>query len=148
MPGKYIQPSLIEQIRALLASREGRSFLTTNAWTEGMPIVTGKAHEALETTMGLLSLHQRPALIAMAEPASDDLRLLYVSDLSRALKIVPCLPTQFSLWDLFKTTEVSGLLTFRVKQWKLSRMAHALPFFNPYQASTVGAYRPELARSL
>lgn len=146
MPGKYIQPSLIEQIRALLASREGRSFLTSNSWVEGMPIITGKAHESLETTMGLLSLHQRPALIAVAEPESEDLRLLYVSDLSRALQIVPCLPKHFSLWDLFKTADLAGLLTFRVKQWKFSRMAHALPFFNPYQTSTVGAYRPELAR--
>lgn len=148
MPGKYIQPSLIEQVRATLASREGRNFLTNNFWTEGMPIVTGKAQEPLETTMALLASHQCPALIAMADPESDDLRLLYVSVLTPALEIVPCFAKHSSLWDLFQAADLSGLLTFRVKPWKFSRVAHALPFFNPYQSSTVGAYRPEFARSL
>lgn len=144
MSRTHVKPTLAEQLKLLVNSREGRKYLECHSWVPGMPIVTGVLSEPISETMGLVSTRPGPSLVAVEEPLTEELRLLYVSEPSRALLVVPPVSARMTLWELFESARRLCLVTFRIPQWKYSAVAHELPAFRLSQLECKGLYRHEL----
>ncbi|MGH3654637.1 hypothetical protein [Glutamicibacter sp.] len=91
--------------------------------------------EALDDVMGLVSVHKGPVLVAMMEKATGELKFLHVSEPSPVLEVVPASAPRCKINGLFSHAERTGMATFRVKYWKYSAVAHAIPVFESGSSS-------------
>lgn len=131
MPGRIVRATTAERVSELLGSREGRRHLTAHGWVQGMPVVMAAPAETLNDVMGLVSLHGCSVLIAMIDVQSDELKFVHVSTPNPALRSVSVEKDRTRAQELFTRTENEGLVTFRVKYWESSAVAHPLPVFRP-----------------
>ncbi|MGZ2224020.1 hypothetical protein [Glutamicibacter nicotianae] len=92
-----------------------------------MPIVMTRATESVEDAMGMVSIHSRAALVAMLDPATKDLRMLYVSTPQAALKKVRATPPGRTMGDLFEQLGSALIIELRVKFWHHTAVAHIIP---------------------
>lgn len=141
MPGRLVRSQTAQRVAALLGSREGRKHLAAFGWKQGMPVVMTQPSEPLDDVMGLVSVHKSPVLVAMAEMETGELKFLHISEPSAALQVVPPCGPRTRASDLFEQAEQTGMRTFRVKYWKHSAVAHAIPSFDE-TAVTLGAGLP------
>lgn len=130
MPGRLVRSQAAQRAAELLGSREGRKHLGAYGWAPGMPVVMTQPLEALDDVMGLVSVHKRPVLVAMLETQTDELKFLHISEPSPVLEVVPGSAPRSTISDLFGQAESSGMTPFRVKYWKHSAVAHAIPAFD------------------
>lgn len=126
MPGRYVRSATAIRVSEFLGSRAGRRYLETHAWTEGMPIIISQSHESLTDAMSLVATQGNVALVAFLDPATAELRFIYVSLPNRALGIVPPEPPQRTVADLYQAAAQSFAYTFRIASWKFSAIAHAI----------------------
>ena len=92
MAGRIARTQTALRVADFLAPREGKAHLSEYGWSPGVPIVMTRATESVEDAMGMISIHSRAALVAMLDPATKDLRMLYVSTPQAALKKVRATP--------------------------------------------------------
>jgi len=64
-------------------------------------------------------------------PPSEALRFIHVSPPNAVLEIVDELPRNTRTCALFEQSEARGMLAFRVRYWKHSAIANAVPVFTP-----------------
>ncbi len=129
MPGRLVRSQTAQRVAVLLGSREGRKHLGAYGWKSGMPVIMTQPTEKLDDVMGLVSVHQGPVLVALTDPRTDVLKFLHISENSPALEVVKESDPGCLIGDLFHDAEHCGMKTFRVKYWKHSAVAHAIPFF-------------------
>ena len=130
MPGRLVRSQTAQRVAQLLGSRKGREHLAAFGWKPGMPVIMTQPSEKLDDVMGLVSVHQGAVLVAMTEPCTDELRFLHISEPSPALKVVESCPPERAIISLFEQAERAGMSMFRVKYWKYSAVAHAIPVFD------------------
>lgn len=130
MPGRLVRSQTALRVAELLGSREGRRHLGNYGWTQGMPVVMTQPLEPLDDVMGLVSVHRRPVLVAMVETQTDELKFLHISEPSPVLEVVRPSAPRTKIKDLFDEAEQNGMTSFRVKYWRYSAVAHAVPAFN------------------
>lgn len=141
MPGRIVRSKTAERVAELLGSREGRKHLSQFGWVEGMPVVMSESHEALDDVMGLVSVHGRAVLIAMIDPRSEQLLFLHISAPNPALSIVNSVAEGTNISSLFEAAEHEGMMTFRVKYWKYSAVAHLIPAYQATATAERLSYR-------
>lgn len=129
MAGRLVRSQTAQRVAELLGSREGRKHLASFGWKQGMPVVMTHPHEKLDDVMGLVSVHKGPVLVAMTETSTEELKFLHISEPSPALEVVTQSDPDSRISNLFQAAERSGMSTFRVKYWKYSSVAHAIPTF-------------------
>lgn len=139
--GRIVRSKTAERVTELLGSREGRKHLSQYGWVEGMPVVMSESQEALEDVMALLSVHGRAVLVAMLDPRSADPLFLHVSAPNPALSIVNSVAQGTSIGALFEAAEHEGMMTFRVKYWKYSAVAHLIPAYRATATEAQLSYR-------
>ncbi|UYQ78889.1 hypothetical protein OF385_07055 [Glutamicibacter sp. JL.03c] len=86
--------------------------------------------EDLDDVMGLVSVHRQPVLVAMINAETDELKFLHVSEPSPVLEVVPPRSPRTTIKDFFSEAEHRDLVSFRVKYWQHSAVAHAIPVFD------------------
>lgn len=143
MPGRLVRSQTAHRVAQLLGSRKGREHLAAFGWKPGMPVIMTQPSEKLDDVMGLVSVHQGPVLVAMTEPSTEDLRFLHISEPSPALMVVEPCRQDHAINNLFEQAERAGMSMFRVKYWKYSAVAHAIPVFD-YEAHSFP--QPEQAK--
>lgn len=131
MPGRIVRTQTAERVSELLGSREGRKHLSAHGWVQGMPVVMTVPTEPVNDVMGLVSMHGRPVLVAMFDTTANELKFIYVSTPNPALQQVELEKESTQIQELFSRTEQEGLMTFRVKYWDCSAVAHPIPVFRP-----------------
>ncbi len=115
MPGRIARTKTAERVSEILGSREGRRHLADHGWVQGMPIVMAVPTEPINDVMGLVSMHGRPALVAMLDNQLDVLKFLYISTPNSALRAV--------------------------EDWDASSVTHPVPVFGPSSESITYAHR-------
>jgi len=131
MPGRIVRSQIAERVATLLGSRQGRNFLSGYGWQQGMPVVMAEHSELLDDVMGLVSVHEGPVMVAMLHPQEETLLFLHVSEPSAALEVVNAATSRTRISQLFTRAQETGRATFRVKYWKHSAVAHAIPAIKP-----------------
>lgn len=131
MPGRIVRSKTAERVAELLGSRDGRRHLSRYGWVQGMPVIIAQPHEPAEDVMALVSVHDCPVLVAMLDTPSEALRFIHVSPPNAVLEIVDELPRNTRTCALFEQSEARGMLAFRVRYWKHSAIANAVPVFTP-----------------
>lgn len=131
MPGRIVRSKIAERIADLLGSREGREYLSQYGWAQGMPVVMATANELLSDVMGLVSVHGRAVLIAMANPETEELHFVHVSTPSPVLNEVAPSSADALVGSFFERVESESMETFRMAYWKYSAEANAIPKFSP-----------------
>jgi len=91
-----------------------------------MPIVIAQSHELLIDVMGLVATQNDTALVALLEPATDELLFLYISLPNKNLEIVQTEQPRQTVMDFYRTVNETFARTFRVRPWKYSAIAHAI----------------------
>ncbi|WP_313810625.1 hypothetical protein [Glutamicibacter sp.] len=86
-------------------------------------------HELLDDVMGLVSLHAQAVLVAMLEQSSGKLMFIHVSEPNENLHSVDLLDSEFRIDRFMHEVAQKGGVTFRVKYWKYSAVAHFIPEF-------------------
>lgn len=127
MPGRFVRSQAAERVAELLGSREGRKYLTGYGWVEGMPIVITHPKELLNDVMGLVSLHDRPVLVAMFDAVVNEVHLIHVSLPLSTLQLVDEVTPRARIDELFEQAKTAGRVTFRAKYWRHSAVAHPIP---------------------
>jgi len=94
-----------------------------------MPIVMAAEHELLDDVMGLVSLHAQPVLVAMLEQRSGKLMFIHVSEPNENLHCVDLFAPGYRIDNFIQDVAAGGGMTFRVKYWKYSAVAHFIPEF-------------------
>lgn len=145
MPGRIVRTETAERVTELLGSREGRNHLSSYGWAQNMPVVMTGAKESVNDVMGLVSMHGRTVLVAMIDPATDELKLLHVSTPNQALKTVGVEADATQIGSLIARAELEGMVTFRVKYWQHSAVAHPIPSFRSTAAAKTLHYLRRLA---
>ncbi|MFJ2620450.1 hypothetical protein [Glutamicibacter sp. NPDC087344] len=140
MPGRIVRTETAERVTELLSSREGRSHLSAHGWIQNMPVVMTAAKESANDVMGLVSMHGRAVLVAMIDPSSKELKLIHISTPNQALKPVPVEADSVPIGSLFERAEREGTVTFRVKYWEYSAVAHPIPSFQSIPSSAKMSY--------
>lgn len=132
MAERFVKSHIAERVAELIGAREGRRHLESHGWSHGMPIIMAQPHEPLDDVIGLVSMHEGPALIATLEPEIGTLRFIYVSRPTPALKDVEesCAGTE--VWHLFENAAEEGTTTFKAKYNAHSAVAHIIPVFDPH----------------
>lgn len=130
MPGRIVRSKIAERVADLLGSREGREYLSQYGWVQGMPVVMATANELLSDVMGLVSVHGRAVLIAMASPETEELHFVHVSTPSPVLNEVAPSSADALVGSFFERVERESMVTFRVAYWKYSAVANAIPAFS------------------
>lgn len=141
MPGRIARTKTAERVGEILGSREGRRHLADHGWVQGMPIVMAVPTEPINDVMGLVSMHGRPALVAMLDNQLDLLKFLYISTPNSALRAVEVERDSTQIQDLFDRAEKNGLVTFRAKYWDASSVTHPVPVFGPSSESITYTHR-------
>lgn len=141
MPGRIARTKTAERVSELLGSREGRAHLKNHGWEQGMPVVMAVPSESLNDVMGLVSMHNRPVLIAMLDTRTDTLKFLHLCVPNPALRCVDAEDNAAQISDLFNRCEREGLVTFRSKYWEASSVAHPIPAFEPAPETKTYAQR-------
>lgn len=141
MPGRIIRTQTADRVTELLGSREGRKHLAAHGWVLGMPIVMAAPTEPINDVMGLVSMHGQPVLVAMVDTNADALKFLYVSTPNPALQQVDKEKDSTPILELFGRAEEEGLVTFQVKYWDSSAVAHPIPAFQPAVEARTYAHR-------
>ncbi|MBF6670514.1 hypothetical protein FQA45_09670 [Glutamicibacter halophytocola] len=131
MPGRIVRSKTAERVAELLGSRDGRRHLSRYGWAQGMPVIIAQPHEPAEDVMALVSVHNCPVLVAMLDTPCETLRFIHVSPPNAALEIVDELPRNTRTRALFDQSEGQGMLSFRVRYWKYSAVANAVPVYTP-----------------
>lgn len=127
MAGRYVRTQISERVADLMASREGREYLESHGWVQGSPIIMTQCTELLDDVMGLASVHPGSVFVATLAPDTGDLCFVYVLLPNPALKTVRVSAPETQVWKLFDVASRSCGVTFRVKHWKHSAVAYALP---------------------
>ena len=127
MPGRLVRSKTAERVAELLGSRQGRAYLSSHGWEEGMPIVMTGSMEPITDVMSLVSVHAQPALVAMLEPATGKLQFLHISVPNPALQQVEALDENLRAHRFFERLARCTRCEFRVKYWKHSAVAHWIP---------------------
>lgn len=140
MPGRIVRSRTAERVAEVLGSREGRKHLAAYGWYQGMPVVMTQPTELLDEVMGLVSVHDGPVMVAMSDE-TEALKFLHISDISPALEVVDEAAPRTRVAGLFDQAAETGRTTFRVKYWKHSAVAHAVPSFELPAKTGFGAYR-------
>lgn len=109
-----------------------------------MPVVMTAEHELLDDVMGLVSLHGQPVLVAMLQQSTDKLMFIHVSEPHMALGSVQEAKADSRIDSFFEEVHAKGYVTFRVKYWKNSAVAHAIPEFQQCRDSTRTSYHRSL----
>lgn len=144
MPGRYARSTTAQRVAQLLGTREGRQHLTEFHWQQGMPVVMAAEHELLDDVMGLVSLHGQPVLVAMLQQSTDKLMFIHVSEPHMALGSVQEAKADRRIDSFFEEVHAKDCVTFRVKYWKNSAVAHAIPEFQQCRDSTRTSYHRSL----
>lgn len=95
-----------------------------------MPVVMAATNESLSDVMGLVSVHGRAALIAMANPETEELHFVHVSTPSPVLNEVAPSSADALVGSFFERVERESMVTFRMAYWKYSEVANAIPTFS------------------
>lgn len=138
MPDRVARSRTAQLVSELIGTRHGRQYLQQHGWMPGMPVIMTGPREPLDDVMGLVSVHEGPSLVAMIDPISDQLRFLHVSLPTPVLQVVGLEAPGTIISSFFDRARRSGSVTFRVKYWPYSAVAHALPprFAQPLVAPT------------
>lgn len=127
MPGRIVRTQTAERVAELLGSRDGRAHLSAYGWAQGMPVVMTVPTETVNDVMGLVSMHGKTALVAMIHPDTNELHFIHVCTPNQALRVVEIESEDITIFDLFNRAQVEGTVTFRVKYWQYSAVAHPIP---------------------
>lgn len=146
MPGRIVRSRTADQVTQLIESREGRKHLRSHGWKEGMAIVMTQPSEPLEDVMGLVSVHRGAVLVALIDGTSKDLRFVHVSETAAALHVVAQSAPNTLFGEFFDALKLTGTVTFRVRFWKHSAVAHALPLFEQSPVQRYAVNPPTLSQ--
>lgn len=127
MAGRIARTQTALRVADFLAPCEGKAHLSEYGWSPGVPIVMTRATESVEDAMGMASIHSRAALVAVIDPATKDLRMLYVSTPQEALKRSGPRHRAAPWGDLFEQLGSALIIELRVKFWHHTAVAHIIP---------------------
>lgn len=99
--------------------------------------------EKLSDAMAMVSVHARPVFLAMVDPESDHLQMLYVTTPQSALAVVDAASARKTSGDFFKEVMEQGSQEFRVAKWEFTAVALAVPSCEEMQKTprAIGRYR-------
>lgn len=143
MAERFVKSHIAERVAEFIGARETRAYLESHGWVQGMPIIMAKPHEPLDDVMGLVAIQQGPALVATVDPSTEELRFLYVSTPSAALKDVPPCRPETDVCKLFEAAARSESITFRSRYTPHSAVAHLVPVFDAAAAGAIPASEGE-----
>ena len=141
MPGRIARTQTAVRVADFLATREGKAHLSNYGWEPGMPIVMTQPNESLTDAMGMVSIHGRDVLVAMINPETEELQLLYVTTPQPALKVKQPSPSKCTTGEFFHELGSSRVMEFRVKFWKHTAVAHLIPSCPQMQAQRTTSTR-------
>ncbi|WP_417366766.1 hypothetical protein [Glutamicibacter arilaitensis] len=127
MSPNLVRSNTAKRVSELLESREGRKHLEENGWHKGMPVVIAEPAESFTDVMGLACVHDSPVLLVMLDPHTTELCLVHVSLPNAALNTVDAYPSGFTAQAFVEQVTKEGMLSFRVKYWNCTAVAHRLP---------------------
>lgn len=127
MPSRITRTQTAVRVAEFLTTREGKSHLEQYGWFKGMPVVITNHVESLNDAMGMVSVHGRAVLLAMIAPGSDHLQLLYITTPQNALRVVDVASPKKTSGQFFKEVLAVGSKEFRVKHWRHTAVALAIP---------------------
>ncbi len=143
MPSRIARTQTAVRVAEFLATREGKKHLSTYGWRKGMPVVMTNAEEELTNAMAMVSVHWRPVFLAMVDPKTDRLHMLYLTTPQKVLTVVEAAPARKTSGDFFKEVMAEGSQEFRVAQWDHTAVAFAVPSCEAMEKSQLaqGRYR-------
>lgn len=131
MPGSITKSKTAQRVAELLGAREGREHLNQYGWVQGLPIVMATTAEKLIDVMGLVSIHERAVLIALASAENHQVQLMHVSMPNAVLRVVAAADEEAMIESLFDLVARQEMTEFRVKYWAHSAVAQRIPPFVP-----------------
>lgn len=146
MPGRIVRSRTADLVTQLIESRDGRNHLRSHGWEDGMAIVMTQPSEPLEDVMGLVSIHRGAVLVAMIGGMTKDLRFVHVSETSAALHVVAQSALTTLVGEFFDALKLTGTVTFRLRFWVHSAVAHALPLFEQSPVQRYAVYPPSMSK--
>lgn len=126
MPGRIVRTQTAARVAEFLATREGKGHLAAHGWTKGMPIVMTQPAESLEDAMAMVSIHGRPVLLAMLDPDTVELQMMYLTPPQSALQIFGAAATGSTTGEFMEQVRAKGYVEFRVRQWQHTAVALAI----------------------
>lgn len=141
MTPNLVRSNTAKRVSELLESREGRKHLEGSGWRKGMPVVIAEPSESFTDVMGLASVHGSPVLLVMLDPRTSELCLVHVSLPNAALNTVDAYPSGFTAQSFVEQVTKERVLSFRVKYWDCTAVAHRLPEYVPSQRGAHLSYR-------
>ncbi|MFK0085388.1 hypothetical protein [Glutamicibacter sp. NPDC090743] len=139
MPGRIVRTQTAVRVADFLATREGKAHLSNYGWAPGMPIVMTQPTESLNDAMGMASIHGRAVLIAMLDPQTEALLMLYITPPQVALKVTKACADRLTMGEFFQRLSSATIAEFRVKFWNHTAVAHKIPTCTAMQSQNTTA---------
>lgn len=144
MPSRIARTQTAVRVAEFLATREGKQHLAQYGWVKGTPVVMTNAQEKLSDAMAMVSVHGRPVFLAMIDPATDHLQMLYVTTPQSSLSVVEAASAGETSANFFNEVVKQGSREFRVSQWDYTAVAFAVPTCDAMQSAPKATGRYQL----
>lgn len=134
MPSRIARTQTAVRVAEFLATREGKQHLAQYGWVKGTPVVMTNAQEKMSDAMAMVSVHGRPVFLAMIDPETEHLQMLYVTTPQSSLAVVDAASSSKTSASFFKEVVMQGSQEFRVSQWHYTAVAFAVPSCDAMQS--------------